>query len=144
MREQQATETVTQDITLECVDAAGTVTTLQVLLGYQPSDPFAVTATFITPAGDVVWTFARELLARGLTDPAGQGDVHIWPCLDTKGRDAVIIELSSPTGQLTAQARTQDVYRFVSHTLALVPAGTESDIIDMDQLIDQLLSDATT
>jgi len=115
------------------------VTPLDAALGYNPADPFAVTVTFVTAAGDVVWTFARELLTRGLTDPAGEGDVHIWPCLDATGRAVVIIELSSPDGELVAQARTQDIYRFVSRSLALVPAGMESTYIDVDQLIDRLL-----
>jgi hypothetical protein len=133
------TDVLTQDITIECVDAAGTVTSLEAALGYNPADPYAVTATFFTVAGDVVWTFARELLSRGLTDPAGEGDVHVWPCLDANGRATVIIELCSPDGELVAQARTQDVYRFVSRSLAAVPAGTESANMDVDHLIDQLL-----
>ncbi len=133
------TDVVTQDITMECVDAAGTVTTLDATLGYNPADPFAVTATFFTSTGDVVWTFARELLSQGLTDPAGVGDVHIWPCLDALGRATVIIELCSPDGELVAQTRTQDIYRFVSRTLAAVPAGAESKHMDVDQLIEQLI-----
>ena len=42
------------------------------------------------------------------------------------------------SGELVAQARTQDIYRFVSRSLAAVPAGSESDHMDMDQLIDLL------
>ncbi|MGD9960160.1 SsgA family sporulation/cell division regulator [Nocardioides sp.] len=133
-------EVVTQDITIEVVDAVGSVTTLDAALGYDPADPYAVTATFFTGGGDVVWTFGRELLSRGLTDPAGEGDVHIWPCLDANGRATVIIELCSPDGELVAQARTQDVYRFVSRSLAMVPAGLESEHCDMDGIIDQLLN----
>lgn len=141
MRDQHDTETgiVTQDVTIECVDATGNVTALDAALGYSPADPYAVTATFFTAAGDVVWTFARDLLSRGLSEPAGDGDVHVWPCLDADGRAVVIIELCSPDGELVAQARTQDIYRFVSRSLALVPAGLESAHLDMDVLIDQLL-----
>ena len=117
----------------------GTLTTVDAALGYDPADPFAVTATFVTVEGDVVWTFARDLLARGLSGPAGEGDVHIWPCVDAEGGATVIIELCSPDGELVAQARTCDVYPFLSRSLAAVPAGTEADRIDLDQLIDQLL-----
>src|SRR5262245_32481968 len=130
---------ISQDIAMEVVDGAGNVTTLEAALGYDPRDPYAATATFVTSEGDVVWTFARELLSRGLTAPIGEGDVHVWPCLDAKGRAVVIIELSSPDGELVAQAKTQDVYRFVSRTLAAVPAGTESDHMDLDQLVDMLV-----
>jgi hypothetical protein len=144
MRDQQQNDVnadvISQDITMDCVDAAGTVTSLDAALGYDPADPYAVTATFRTAAGSVVWTFARELLSRGLTTPTGEGDVHIWPCLDTAGRAVVIIELSSPDGELIAQAPTQDVYRFVSRSLALVPAGLESAYVDLDELIVQLLA----
>ena len=129
---------LTHDLTMECVDTVGTITTLDVAFGYDPADPYAVTATFCTAAGDVTWTFARDLLARGLTDPAGEGDVHLWPSLDDSGRAAVIIELCSPDGELVVQASTHDIYRFVSRSLAAVPAGMESDHMDLDQLIDQL------
>jgi Streptomyces sporulation and cell division protein, SsgA len=130
---------VTHDLVLQCVDPVGTLTTVNAVLGYDPADPFAVTATFVTVEGDVVWTFARDLLARGLSGPAGEGDVHIWPCLDAQGNATVIIELCSPDGELVAQARTLDVYPFLNRTLAAVPAGTETVRIDLDQLIDQLL-----
>lgn len=132
---------VTQDVTMECVDVEGQAMTLAAELGFSPADPYAVTATFRTTGGDVIWTFARELLSRGLTAPAGDGDVHVWPCLDASGRAVVIIELSSPDGELLVQAATQDVYDFVNRTLTVVPHGTESDHIDVDQLIDQLLSE---
>lgn len=136
-------DVVTQDVTMECVDASGTVTMLATTLGYNPADPYAVTATFRTGAGAVVWTFARELLTRGLTSPTGEGDVHVWPCLDAAGRAVVIIELSSPDGELIAQALTSDIYRFVSRSLALVPGGLESTHLDLDDLIAELLTDAT-
>lgn len=133
---------VTQAVVMQCVDATGEASALASELGYCPDDPFAVTATFRTPGGDVVWTFARDLLSRGLTDPAGEGDVHVWPCLDLAGRAVVIIELRSPDGELVLQAPTEDVSRFVNKSLALVPAGLEGERVDLDQLIDQLLGAA--
>ena len=70
------------------------MTTVQAVLAYNPVDPFAVTATFSSPpAGEVVWIFARDLLSRGLSGPAGEGDVHVWPSLDANGRTTVIMEL---------------------------------------------------
>ena len=132
-------DVVTHDLALLCVDPVGTLTTVDAALGYDPADPFAVTVTFVTVEGDVVWTFARDLLARGLSGPAGLGDVHIWPCVDADGGATVIIELCSPDGELVAQAGTRDIYQFLGRSLAAVPAGTETDGIDLDQLIDQLL-----
>jgi hypothetical protein len=143
MRKQDDTYSgdVIQDVTLECVDIDGQAMTLAAELGYSPADPYAVTATFRTPGGDVIWTFARELLSRGLTAPAGEGDVHVWPCLDASGRAVVIIEFSSPDGELLVQAPTEVVFRFVSRTVSAVPEGSESDFVDVDQLIGRLLSE---
>ena len=130
---------VTDEITLECVDAAGTITTVQAVLAYNPVDPFAVTATFLTATGDVVWTFARDLLADGLSAPVGEGDVHIWPSVDASGRTMLIIELCSPDGELVAHAVSQDIHRFVTRALVVLPAGMESSRMDVDQLIAKLL-----
>ncbi|WP_240937858.1 SsgA family sporulation/cell division regulator [Nocardioides sp. JQ2195] len=132
--------TVTNEITMRCVDDRGESVVLDAVLGYDVHDPYAVTATFRTDYYEVVWTFARDLLLRGLTDPAGEGDVHVWPCLDSDGRSVVIIELSSPDGELSVLAPSADVTRFVNRTLARVPVGTEGEHIDVDQLIDLLLA----
>ncbi|RYP84968.1 SsgA family sporulation/cell division regulator [Nocardioides guangzhouensis] len=113
---------------------------LEASLGYQPSDPYAVTVTFRTAGGDVIWTFARDLLTRGLTAPAGEGDVHVWPCLNSTGRAVVIIELRSPDGELLVQAPALELTAFVNRTLALVPTGTESSQFDIDELIGQLFA----
>ena len=131
---------LTQDIEMDCVDAAGQSMTLDASLGYQANDPFAVTVTFRTPGGEVVWTFARELMARGLSVPAGEGDVHVWPCLSADGRAVIIIELRSPDGELLVQAPTLEINAFVDRTLALVPEGTESSQFNIDELIGQLFA----
>jgi hypothetical protein len=131
---------VTQSVTMDCVDSAGQAMSLEAELGYSPADPYAVTATFRTSGGDVVWTFARDLMIRGLTAPAGDGDVHVWPCLDNSGRAVVIIELNSPDGELLVQVPSQDLYGFVNRTLSVVPAGNESDYLDLDLLITQLMA----
>jgi hypothetical protein len=48
---------------------------------YDPADPYAVSATFHTePDSETgTWTFARELLATGLDQPAGLGVVRVCP-----------------------------------------------------------------
>jgi hypothetical protein len=133
---------VTQSVNMDCVDGSGQAMSLEAELGYSAADPYAVTATFRTAAGDVVWTFARDLLIWGLTAPAGEGDVHVWPCLDSSGRTSVIIELNSPDGELLVQVPNQDLYRFVNRTLTAVPLGGEADFIDLDQLVLRLIESA--
>lgn len=131
---------VSAQIALECVDDQGTTHHVSSVFGYDLADPFAVTVTFCTPHGDLPWTFARDLLVRGLDGPNGDGDVHVWPSITARGRAVILIELSSPDGHLIAQARTDEVYRFLTRTLALVPPGTESEHLDVDTLVGQLLS----
>lgn len=134
------TGSVTQSVAMDCVDGAGQTLSLDADLGYSSNDPYAVTTTFHTGGGDVVWTFARDLLIRGLTSPSGDGDVHVWPCLDAAGQAVVIVELNSPDGELLVQIPTKDLYRFVNRTLSAVPLGSEGDYLDLDTLINQLMA----
>jgi hypothetical protein len=105
----QVASTVTQAVTLELIDAAGGATPLETELAYDPADPFAVSATFNTVAGQVRWTFGRDLLIGGLYEPTGDGDVHVWPCLDNDAHSVVMIELCSPDGEALVQARTSEI-----------------------------------
>ena len=81
--------------------------------------------------------FARDLLAAGLYEPTGDGDVHVWPCLDARGRAVTIIELSSPDGEALMQARSDEVCEFLSRTEAIVPRGTEAGLMDVDSALEQ-------
>ena len=131
---------VTLGITVECTDERGIRHEIATVLGYRSSDPFAVAMTFETPDGDLVWTFGRDLLMRGVAGPAGDGDVHVSPALSLTGRAMVSIELSSPDGHLVLLASTADVQDFLSRSAAVVAPGTESDFFDVDLLINQVLT----
>ncbi|SEE52570.1 Streptomyces sporulation and cell division protein, SsgA [Streptomyces sp. 3213] len=49
-------------------------------LVYRPDDCLAARLVLLGPEGlEVGWTFAWELLARGLLSPAGEGDVTVRP-----------------------------------------------------------------
>jgi hypothetical protein len=135
-----AVRILTQDITLDCVDLSGTVRKLDAELAYDAMDPFAITMTFRTRQGDIPWVFCRELLREGIADPSGDGDVHIWPSIDTQGRAVVVIELHSNSGSFVAHARTADIYRFLTLTQSLVPIGDER--VDVDAMIESLLTSA--
>ena len=131
---------VALDITVECMDDRGIRHEIDTVLGYRRTDPFAVSMTFVTGEGNLVWTFGRDLLMRGAHSPTGDGDVHVSPAVSFTGRAMVSIELSSPDGHLVLMARATDIHDFVARTVALVPAGTESDYFDADLLISQVLA----
>lgn len=139
MTQQPVSHDVSHDLVLQCLDPGGRPIELPASLGYSPSDPYAVWLTFQTPSGDVSWAMARSLLCCALTSPAGQGDVRMWPSIDEDARAAVVMEFHSPDGRLVAQALAHQVHHFLTRTLAVVPLGTESDHIDLDELIESLL-----
>ena len=132
--------TVTQPVHLELIDSSGTATPIEAELRYDPADPYAVTTVFKTGASQVRWTFGRELLAEGLYEPSGDGDVHVWPCLDSAGHAVVIIELCSPDGEALVQAKTGDLRSFVDRMNAAVALGAESELIDVDAAINAIFA----
>lgn len=127
--------TVTQAVTLELIDPTGAVTPIEAELHYDQRDPYAVTTVFMTGASTVRWTFGRELLCDGLYEPSGDGDVHVWPCLDSDGHAVVIIELCSPDGEALVQAKTGDLSVFVEKMSKAVEPGAESAHVDVDATI---------
>lgn len=135
------TEILTHPVTFECVDTLGRVTALGAGFGYDPTDPYTVSVTFRTADGGVRWEFGRDLLVEGLQSPAGDGDVHIWPSLDPRGRAVVMFELSSPDGELLAQVPASPIHSFLARSLALVERGTESAHLELDRLVARLLAD---
>jgi hypothetical protein len=139
--QQPISRTVSQDLLLQVLDAWGRTIELPAEFGYDPADPWAVWITFRGASGrsaeHVRWAVGRDLLLRGMTDPAGEGDVMLFPSVDENGRAAVVIELCSPDGRLVTQLRTSELYGFLSRTLMTVPLGTES--IDLDLLVESLV-----
>ncbi len=111
-------------------------------LRYEPADPFAVRITFPATASldgaEVAWTFARDLLATGLNEPVGTGDVHVWPC----GTDRTVLEFHALEGMAMIQIDTTELRLFLRHSYELVPAGTESGHLDVDSDLAALLRDA--
>ncbi|MFE1950223.1 MULTISPECIES: SsgA family sporulation/cell division regulator [Streptomyces] len=68
------------------------------------------------------WTFARELLERGLRAPATGGDVRIWPC----GRVQAVMEFHAHHGATVVQFDVKALIRFLRRTytaVAPVPAA---------------------
>lgn len=112
----------------------------KVVLRYNPEDPYAVQVRFREPAtGKTVrWSFARELLACGLNEPSGTGDVRLWPWNTPKAK-VVGLALSSPQGDALFEFRRSVLKRFLRSTFQLVPCGHETDYYDLDKEISRLL-----
>lgn len=108
-------------------------------LRYLRDDPFAVHLTFPAAVGlegeQVEWIFARELLDDGLYEPAGDGDIHLWPCTP----DQVMIEFDSPHGMALVEFESVDLRAFLHGSYKVVPAGQESQHLDLDAGLADLL-----
>ena len=142
--EKLTVDTVVHQIDLQVIDQqSGGCAAVRVGLEYAVSDPWAVSLVFATASGPLRWEFARELLADGLYDHVGAGDVHLWPCLDSECRAVVMIELEGADGSLVElQAPSRQVAAFVAASYAVVPEGDERRHLDLDALVDELLGEA--
>jgi hypothetical protein len=112
-------------------------------LAYDITDPYAVQVSFHTGSGagggDVVqWTFARQLLSDGVSVPAGEGDVQVWPS-NAGGTSVVCLSLSSPSGRALFEVPLGDLVEFLGRTYQAVPTGGESDHVDVDAELALLL-----
>jgi hypothetical protein len=118
------------------------------LLCYDESDPFAVRITFGDVGdgsgvvdledGGIAWLLSRELLRTGLDSPAGDGDVRLWPA--HAATDVLFLHLRAPSGEALFELSRATVAAFLRHTETLVPAGTESALLALDDELQALLS----
>jgi hypothetical protein len=133
---------VSETVMLQLVDPAGS-TPLEANVRYDARDPYAVSATFLSGGRAVAWTFARDLLSRGLHEPTGDGDVRVRPSLDGDRRAILVIELCSPDGEAVFHARTSELSGFLQRTHDLVPPDTEHQLVDLDRTIISILAAAS-
>lgn len=126
------TSVITAALPLAFADPGPEGRSLEGVLRYDPADPYAVTTTFRTGGLDIHWTFARDLMIEGVFEPVGDGDVHLWPCLNENGSAVLMIELVSENGGALVEAPTSAVQKFITEMLAAVPQGSESAHLDID------------
>jgi hypothetical protein len=131
-----------EHLTLHCMDVHGHLRPLDASFAFDVADPYAVWITFHSPAGDVRWGLSRHLIAEGLTEPTGEGDIQLWPSIDDDGHAIVMVEFCSPDGELVTHVRTAELQRFLNRTLRMVPLGGESEHMDVDRMISGLLLDS--
>jgi hypothetical protein len=132
--------TVAQQLVVALRAVDGSTLPVDAALGYDPTDPFAVTVTFHPDDLPVAWTFARCLLTDGLVEPTGDGDVHVWPCLDDEGLAIITVELCSPHGDALVEMPAADVVAFTDRMHAVVAEGDESAHQDVDALLAAILA----
>jgi len=131
-------------------------TAVPAALVYDSLDPFAVRVRFgdggvedtdgttydtAEDDGGVEWLLSRDLLRAGLTAPAGEGDVRLWPARG--GLDVVFLQLRAPSGEALFELSGAVVGDFLRETELLVPAGTESDTLRVDDELYALLRGGT-
>lgn len=134
------------EVFLRLVVPDGAALPVQANLRYVPSDPYAVHVVFHAgsdgsapaDAPSVSWSFARELLVTGLCEPAGIGDVRVWPW-STQDGHVVALALSSPDGHALFEAPREILEQFVARTFDAVPPGSESFHLDIEAAVGRLL-----
>lgn len=99
---------------------------------YDPADPYAVQIDFHDGYDDPVWSFARDLVRQGLRQPAGLGDVRLWP------HDGQLwLTIEGHDGKATFTTSRSEVGSFLAATYQAVPRGQEA--VDVDAAIARLL-----
>ncbi|WP_328535714.1 SsgA family sporulation/cell division regulator [Streptomyces sp. NBC_00344] len=132
---------VEQAVEARLVASAPRMETVPTTLRYDVKDPFAVSVDFPPQATlegvEVSWAFARELLAAGVSAPAGMGDVRIRPF----GYERTVLEFHAREGIAMVHIHTAELRHFLEKTEALVPAGHEQSVLDLDRSVAELLRD---
>ncbi len=113
---------------------------LDATLRYARDDPYAAHLSFPTPPGrgPIEWIFARSLVSDGLSMPAGDGDVRIWPSPEYPA-GPVYVELCSPSDRALFAVPRPVLADFVARCHTLVPPGAEAAYLDLDAELDMLL-----
>ncbi|MFE6894415.1 SsgA family sporulation/cell division regulator [Streptomyces sp. NPDC057694] len=99
---------------------------------YSVDDPYAVSIDLrLVPGISVTWVVARDLLEEGTRLASGEGDFRAWCSPGPQRSDRrLYFTLDRPDGRATFQANLHEVRRWLCSTYELVPAGSESELID--------------
>jgi hypothetical protein len=143
-----SSSTISAELGLRLVTPPQTSVPLTGSLFYSRHDPYAVRIVF--HAGQekpVEWIFARDLLLWGTQGLRGVGDVQVWPSPEVAGDDPgsllLTIELTSPYGQARVETPVGQVTDFLRRAYQIVPDGEESNHIDLDAELNDLLRQAS-
>jgi Streptomyces sporulation and cell division protein, SsgA len=138
--------TVSAELGLRLVVPQQTIVPLVASLYYSKEDPYAIRIAFHVGLDEPVeWIFARELLSTGVEGEQGLGDVKVWPSTGSESGlpgSVLNIELSSPFGQAHFEAPLQEIADFLRRTHQVVPVGSETDHVDVESELTDLLRQA--
>jgi hypothetical protein len=120
-------------------------------LHYSCQDPYAVRMPLDAGRAEPVeWFLSRDLLTAALYAREGIGDVRAWPSpasaadwtgkAGLAGNKVLNIELGRPAECARFEADAAGIGAFLARTYELVPAGEETDFLDLDAGLAQLLS----
>jgi Streptomyces sporulation and cell division protein, SsgA len=142
-----SSSTVSAELGLRLVVPQQAIVPLMASLFYSREDPYAVRIAFHVGLDEPVeWIFARDLLSMGIEDREGLGDVQVWPSAGSEGgtpNSVLNLELSSPFGQAHFEAPVKEISDFLSRTYQIVPVGHESDHVDVEAELTDLLRQAS-
>lgn len=99
---------------------------------YETDRPFEVKVEFTEGDGEP-WFFGRDILADGLTNLSGRGDVRCW----AEGLWYFVL-LTSPDGYVGLRMLAEPVRAFLVDAEDLVPYGSE--VIDFDAELARLIA----
>jgi len=149
-----SSRTVSAELGLVLLGPEDTIVPLMASLHYTCEDPYAIKMAFHVGTDEPVeWTLARDLLAAALHSREGIGDVQAWPSeapggaaeagMHTVAGSGILnIAMTSPFGHAQFEAPAEAVASFLRRTYQMVPVGDESQFIDFDAELSQLLSEA--
>ncbi|RJL34016.1 SsgA family sporulation/cell division regulator [Bailinhaonella thermotolerans] len=131
--------TISAELGLRLVVPDRTTVPLLAGLTYSADDPYAIRMAFHVGNDEPVeWIFARELLTVGIVRRVGDGDVQVWPS-QSDGERTLHICLTSPFGQALFEVPLPPLTEFLHRTYDLVPAGRESEYINLDSELENML-----
>jgi hypothetical protein len=138
-----SSSTVSAEVELRCVVQQQMIAPLAASFFYSREDPYAVRLAFHVGQDEPVkWVFARDLLSMGMVGRAGAGAVLVWPSAgseDSAAGSVLNIELRSSSGCALFEAPADEISDFVRRTCQIVPAGEESDHLNFESELTDLL-----
>jgi hypothetical protein len=139
--------TVTAELGVRLVLPEQTVAPLAATLVYSREAPYAVRIAFHIGLDEPIeWIFARDLLSMGIETREGLGDVTVWPSAGSESDEpgsVLNLRLSSPFGHAHFEVPARSISDFLGRTYQLVPAGEESEHIDVEAELNDLLRQAS-